>query len=160
MNIYKSLHYNLIFSHTNTILEITWENSDLREDGHAVSQEEEWRRKRAKVNKIKIYLSKVLKISRNNLVWEASTQSGSESSQGVCSLDEVSGCRERIKNQGSIVVSRYSRAAGLQESLLQVTELCTVLLAVLLIQPRKYKKEIIKEKKKKGLSSRSQDSGC
>lgn len=54
--------------------------------------------------------------------------------------------------RGSVVVSRYSRG-GQQKSLLQVTELCTVLLAVLLIQPRNYKEEIKKKKKKRGLSS-------
>lgn len=63
---------------------------ELRRGGHAVSQgEEERRRRRAKVNKIKIYLSKVLKMSRNNLAWKTCPQDRYQGSQEACSVDEV-----------------------------------------------------------------------
>lgn len=44
----------------------------------SVKEKKKEGRRRAKVNKIKIYLSKVFKMSRNNLVWKTSPQDGDQ----------------------------------------------------------------------------------
>lgn len=106
-------------------------------------EEERRRRRRAKVNKIKIYLSKVLKMSRDNLAWKTCPR--------IC----ISVHRKRVlwmrsESAGRAALwdsKKFPGRSSLQKPPLEATELSTVLVAALVIQPTNHKKEIKKKER-------------